>query len=592
MEPTIDKTVIGIHATVRRLWFMLVIMMLSLGYRPVSAATLSVVIEGVEAPLRNNIREYLSIVRYQGESLSESRARQLHRAAPQEIRTALRPFGYYRPEIKATLAIDDDTWTARYRVQAGSPLPVTRTDITLTGAGQDDPALQQTKAGFPLKPGDRLDHRDYRNGKGRMLSRALERGYLDAHYRHARMVVDLKAYEAHIELLLDTGPRYRFGEVRLEQNVLRESFLRRFIPFQPGDAYNTQALLTLQYRFDDSGYFQRVEVQPMIDQAEDLRVPVKVTLVPRKPQKATIGVGYGTDTGPRLLLGYQHRLVNRHGHRFDSELRLSAISSTLAAKYQIPIDNPATDRIELSAGMQDQTIEDRDSVSQTLGIARVNAFGKWQRTQRLRLLRERFDIEGEPTETSVLLMPGLRYLWASADDPVVPRWGLRWYADIEGGHESVVSDVSFAQLHTEAKGALGLWSGGRLLLRAEGGATAVSDFDELPLSQRFFAGGDFSVRGYAYQSLGPENAEGEVIGGQYLLTSSVELEQRIYGNWAAALFYDAGNAFADAEGSLKQGAGVGLRWRTPIGPLRLDIARTVGEPEADYRLHLTVGPDL
>lgn len=571
---------------------MLLILMLPAAYDGVSAAPLSVVIDGVDEPLQSNIRDYLSIARYQGESLTEARARRLHRSAPEEIETALQPFGYYQPGIEATLEFQGERWTARYRVKPGPPLTVTETEITLTGAGRDDATLRQVKEAFPLKAGDRLDHRDYRRGKGQLLSRALERGYLDARYHRARMLVDLDAYQARIELVLDTGPRYRLGEVRLEQNVLRESFLRRFIPFEPGDAYSSQALLTLQYRLDDSGYFQRVEVQPLIEQAKDLTVPVKVTLVPRRPQKATVGVGYGTDTGPRLLLGYQHRLLNRRGHRFDSELRLSAISSTLAAKYQIPIDNPATDRIELSAGIQDQTIDDRDSVSQTLGIARINAFGNWQRSQRLRLLRERFNIEGEATETSVLLMPGLRYVWARGDDPVAPRWGLRWYVDVQGGHESLASDVSFAQIRTEAKGAIGLWPSARLLLRAEGGASAVSDFDELPLSQRFFAGGDFSVRGYAYQSLGPENAEGEVIGGQHLITSSVELEQRIYGNWAAALFYDAGNAFSDDTTSLKQGAGIGLRWRTPVGPLRLDIARTVGEPEPDYRLHLTVGPDL
>jgi translocation and assembly module TamA len=173
---------------------------------------------------------------------------------------------------------------------------------------------------------------------------------------------------------------------------------------------------------------------------------------------------------------------------------------------------------------------------------------------------------------------------------VYPRDGLRWSLDLLG---SVSPDASpFAQALSETRWVHPAGGRGRWILRQQTGATLADQLSDLPLSKRFFAGGDNSVRGYAFQELGSRNAEGEVQGGRYLVTASAEFEQMLWRQWGAALFVDTGDAFDDSALDLKTAAGLGLRWRSPVGLLRLDVAQPVNDPEADWRLHLSLGSEL
>jgi len=157
----------------------------------------------------------------------------------------------------------------------------------------------------------------------------------------------------------------------------------------------------------------------------------------------------------------------------------------------------------------------------------------------------------------------------------------------------VVSDISFLQGDLRGKLILPLL-GGRFITRADLGGSIAADFQELPVSQRFFAGGDFSVRGYAYNSLGPTNASGEVVGGKHLIVGSAEYDH-YFGQkkrFGVALFIDAGNAFDFSQFDLFTGAGAGVRWRFPFGLLRIDGAQALDDPDHPWRLHISLGPDL
>jgi translocation and assembly module TamA len=144
----------------------------------------------------------------------------------------------------------------------------------------------------------------------------------------------------------------------------------------------------------------------------------------------------------------------------------------------------------------------------------------------------------------------------------------------------------------ETKWAFPLGEANRLLARADLGFTLKEDFEELPASVRYFAGGDNSVRGYGFETLGPTNEEGDVIGGSYLATFSVEFDRLISKKWSVAAFVDTGNAFDSLDFDFKTGVGLGLRWYSPLGPIRLDVAHPLDDPDRDYRLHITLGPDL
>jgi len=556
-----------------------------------AGARVEVVVEGVSEAAQRNILEHLGIEQQKNvPDLSDGRIRRLHEKAPDEIRLALQPFGYYRPAIEAELTPTETGWRARYRVDPGPAVPIRELDLRLSGDGSGDDRFQALMQKFPIRQGDSLNHVVYEDSKRALQNLAAERGYLDARFTRQEVRVDLEAYATSIALHFDTGPRYRFGPVTIAQDILDPAFVARFVPFKPGDPYSTSALLELQSALGDSDYFANVEVLPHPEQAVDREVPIEVRLSPRKPTKYSLGVGYGTDTGARGSLGWERRYLNRDGHHMRADLQASQIKNSLTTAYIIPIRDPRTDYITFNAGMFEEDTKTAESEIRTFGVSKTRARGKWRETTSLNFHNEKFDIGGE-TGSSTLVLPGISWTRVRADDRIYAERGSRLTLEVRGGANSLGSDTSFVQSRAQAKYIHNLGAG-RAIARVDAGASRVADFSELPASVRFFAGGDQSVRGYGYNTLGPVNDAGVVVGGRHLLVGSLEYEHRLAGKWSAAAFYDIGNAIDDFSDPLKKGAGIGLRWQTPIGQIRVDLAEALSEPGRPRRFHLVIGPDL
>lgn len=564
-----------------------------LGAAAAAPLPLTVEIVGVEEPLERALRASLGIQHAQNDpSLTPESIERLHERAPDEIRSALQPFGYYTPGISAELIKGDRRWTARYRVRPGRAVVIGDVEVTISGEGSGNGRLQKLRRDFPLKEGERLQHERYEAAKQDLLEAALGQGYLEAALTTHEVRVYPEAHTAVVMLHLATGPLYRFGEVAFEQEAFRPEFLARFLTFGKGSPYRAAELLELQNALQDSDYFSAVEVTPRIEEAEDRQVPITVKLTPKKRQRYTVGVGYGTDTGFRGVLEWENRRVNRRGHRFLSELNVSEIEQSLTARYIIPMRYPRTDRLEFSAGTSHEDTRTSRSETALLGASYTRKRGAWQISYYTTALYEDFTV-ADASGSSVLLLPGIVGSRVRSNDPVYPTSGSRIILEVKGAHTALLSDVSFAQFRAQVKQVATPWPTGRLLARADLGASLISAFDELPASQRFFAGGDRSVRGYAYNSLGPKR-DGEVIGGKHLLVGSIEYEQSLSRRWSAAVFYDVGNALSRFSDPLKQGTGLGLRWRSPVGLVRLDFAWALNpEPgRSHWRLHFSAGPDL
>lgn len=571
----------------------LILMLLILPSVVVGAAEtrIEVEVQGISDALRRNVLERLGIERRKDiPGLSESDIRLLHEKASEEIRLALQPFGHYRPSIDARLESVESGWRARYRIDPGPPLTIRELDLRLQGEGNEDEEFRSLLRKLPLRQGATLNHAVYEDAKRALQNLAAERGYLDARFIRQEIRVNLEAYAAHVMLHLDTGPRYRFGPVTIAQDILDPGFVARFVKFRAGDFYSTTALLELQSALGDSEYFANVEVLPRPEQAVDRRVPIDVRLSPRKPNKYSLGIGYGTDTGARGSLGWERRYLNAKGHRLRTELQASQIKNSLTTAYIIPIRDPRTDNIAFSAGVSEEDTKTAESDIQTFGASLTRARGKWSETASINYHHEKFEVGGE-TGNSTLVLPGVSWTRISADNRIYAARGSRFRVEIRGGANSLGSDSSFLQTRSQLKFIRGIGTG-RAIARIDAGATRVAEFSELPASVRFFAGGDQSVRGYAYNTLGPRDAAGVVVGGRHLLVGSLEYEQRIAGNWAAAVFYDIGNAIDDFSDPLRKGAGIGLRWKSPVGQIRVDLAEALDEPGRALRLHLTIGPDL
>lgn len=556
-----------------------------------AAEALQVQIEGVSDEVLENVRQLLSIEQQKADSaLTPARIRRLHARAEEEIKQALEPFGYYRVQVDGTLQQTEQGWLARYAVSPGPPVRIGTLDITLQGEAREDPAFRSLLDDFPIRKGQPLHHPRYETAKNTLRTLAAERGYFDAELRRHRVEVDLDAYSARVELLFDSGPRYRFGPVQFEDTVVNQELLRSFQAFQEGEPYLADKLLELQRDLIDSDYFERVDVDPQPERSVERAVPVQVKLTARPRSRYSAGVGYGTDTGARGSLGFERRYVNRRGHRFRSELQISQIASQVEARYEIPVRDPRTDRLFGRARYSDEELDTSTSKTLELGVGLEQKLGLWRQVFSLTYLDSDFTV-GTQQGHATLLMPGASWTRIKSDNPLFVHHGSRVGLDVRGAYEDVLSDTSFVQVRAHGKWIRSVGRD-RILIRGEAGSTWVDDFSSLPPSVRFFAGGDYSVRGFAYQSLGPEDGAGNVIGGRHLLVGSIEYEHRLKDKWAAAVFYDAGNAIDNFGDELEHSAGVGVRWRSPVGWVRVDIAKPLSEPDEGIRLHLTIGPDL
>lgn len=552
-------------------------------------------ITGLSGPLLDNVRAYLSIEREKSDpELNKFQLERLNRRATDEIAKALQPFGYYHPQIKADLRFSGGRWLAQYDVAPGPAVTIRDIVIRIQGDGADDPKFREQIARFPLSRGQILNQPLYDQGKQNFLRYAGDYGYFDFKWLKSEIAVDLQTNTAVISLIMDSGPRYSFGEVHFHQSVLDEDLMRRFLPFHAGEPFAAAKLLELQNALLDSDYFKTVDINPRRNETVDHRIPVDVTLTPRAQQLFTAGAGYGTDTGLRGRLGWEARRINHKGHRFTSEYKVSQIQDSLTARYIIPIRNPRTDQLALTSSWINDHPEVSTSETYLLGLSRsVDHGNNWLQTVYLNYETERFSVAGE-SGNSLMLMPGITWTKVSADNRIYPERGLYLLLDVRGAHPALLSNVQFLQVQAQGKFIHKLFGDARILLRGQVGATRSGSIRALPTSVRFFTGGDQSVRGYDYQSLGPRNAAGQVVGGEQLLVGSVEFEQRFTHGWSGAVFYDIGNAINSWQEALKEGAGFGVRWRSPVGPIRFDLAFPISEPNAfeHPHPHISVGPDL
>lgn len=547
-------------------------------------------IEGLDGGARDNVRESLSILRYRElPELTDSMIQRLHARAPEEIRGALRPFGHYQPEVVGTLQFDGTRWRARYRVTLDEPVRIRDVDISISGPGADEPEFAPPED--RPRAGQRLHHPAYDAVKQHLRTVASNRGYLDGHFTASELRVSATERVADIVLHFETGERYRFGDIKIEQDVLSDDFVRRYVHFSEGDPFSVGSLLALQFALTDSEYFRLVEVDAAQDDAVDLAIPVTVRMEARERHRYTAGVGYATDTGARGLLGYENRRVNQRGHRWLTDIEVAQVRNIASTRYVIPLGNPVWDRFTLSAALRQEELGDVDLDTAELITAYTKRDGRWQRTVAGRLSREREQVGG----TSALLtqfVPSVEWLYTGGDSGMRAQHGLRGTIGVAASGPFFGAPTEFVQLRTRVRWITPVGDMDRIILRTELGYTAAGDPHQLPTSQRFFAGGDHSVRGYRYQSLGPTDADGNVVGGRYLATFSAEYEHWFTERWGVGLFADTGNAFMSREDRLFTGAGIGLRIGFPFALIALDVAHPFDDVGGrTVRLHLTLGAD-
>ncbi|MDY6840526.1 MAG: autotransporter assembly complex family protein [Pseudomonadota bacterium] len=548
--------------------------------------------EGDYPALKSNAEAFIGEVK----GRSAGNLRRYAATAVDQTREALRALGYYSPMIDWRIEQNDSDTTATLvlSITPGEPVLVESRLVEIRGAAATD---DRFTSDLPVHPaeGDVLNHGQYARLRDTIQARARQRGYFDGRFVTRTLEVDPAARSASVTLIYESGERYRLGEVSFEEGHWFETgLLQQFVSFEPGTPYHSDEIARLNRDLQGSGYFSGVDITALPASAEDGVIPVRVALTRREARSVAAGVGFSTDVGPRFRGNWREHWVNPMGHKRGAETELSAPRQSLSTWYDLPLDPPMTDLIRFTAGYQREDIENVESELVTLGQQWQHQLDNgWLRILSLRWEGERFNIGNDETGTSTLLLPGAAYSKIHTDSPLDPSRGYRLQFDVTGSQRAVLSDVDILHVNALVKGLFTLANRHRFLGRLQAGAVATNRFEDVPPSLRFFAGGDQSVRGYGYQTLSPENDNGVSVGGRYLIVGSGEYQYQFADKWRAAVFMDHGNAINNLNDPLATGAGIGLRWISPLGPIRLDIAKGLDQEfGGDWRIHFSMGPEL
>ncbi len=565
------------------------------------AAEVKIEINGLPDEQRDAVRASLELSDYDKRDIPPSALRAAYRKAEQQIKSALEPFGFYDPQVTPYLTGDEvDGWTARFDVVPGDATIVSESRVEVAGEGRDHRRVSEALAGFAPKVGQRLDHATYEASKAVVDTSLRGAGFLDATYTSRRVTVRPEEKSADIDLAWESGPRYKFGSVRFAGDApFPEEFLRDFVSWREGAWFNSEQVLNLQQRLAEADYFELVSVQPALDEKKDGTVPIDVLL---KRDERTVYSGevyYSTDFGAGIRVGAERRWLNKRGHKADAKLEYSERLQQAALHYKIPRPRRDDRSYDFGVGYRDETTE--VNRSRNFQIAATRSERRWHgftRTMGLKFLRGDFEIGQDEDNleygSSKLLYAEGTLSRRRVNDRLMPRKGYLFESGARLASESLVSDTDFAQVVGRITWLIPQGERGRIKLRGEAGAMSVGNFDALPPELRFYAGGDRSVRGFDYHEIGEVNANGNIVGGEFLAVASAEFEHYFNESWGAAVFVDAGDAFTHTF-SVSVGAGVGIRWRSPLGPIRIDVAFPVETDlplESSWRLHVLLGPDL
>lgn len=563
-------------------------------------------VRGLDEAMTENVVNSLSLTDEVGGDISERRLQYLLDEAEDEARQALEPFGYYDPLIRivragATVAIE---------ITPGEPVRVRRREVAVQGPGGDEQVLQEDLAEFEPDVGDVFDHRVYEGSKGRISRRLSERGYFEADFLSRRVEVTRATRSADIDLVWASGERYRMGEASFLQTprpVVYDSLLHKLVNWDVGEPYHQDRVERLRDSLQRLEYFATIDIEPQIENAPERHVPISVTLTPAKRSVYTAGLSYGSDSGAGIRLGTEHRYVNMRGHKALTALDFAQRRKLLTLQYRIPafawLDGWYTFSLQ-GADEQTDWIDNRrvEFVASRSGQVSLELSA----VASLHVLRERWAYAAEQDDDPAtppdyryasFTYPSLRADYTNVDDRLLPRNGFSATAMLRGGVGTAGEgeNDAFLQVHGTVRWYRGLGERSRLIVRGEHGRTELeAPVGALPPSLRFHAGGERSIRGYGWREVGPRLRNGDerfAVGARNVVTGSVEFESYRNDRWGWAVFVDAGSAY-NGKPDIHTGVGFGVRWRSPVGPIRIDVARGLKNPDSPFQLYLGLGAEL
>ena len=544
-------------------------------------------IKGLNGDLENNVALYLK------QLIGEKPTRTLRRYAKTQVENSIKALGYYSPVVEVDFDKDDSDLIVK--VERGPATRIELINITVKGEGKEDEQLQSLIKNTNLKQGDVLNHGKYDTAHKKIESMLLELGYFDAKWPARKLEISIQKNSAVITFVIDTGIRYQFGNIEIASNTPAEKYIRSIAPFTQGQPYKSTFIADYNLDLSSTPYFASVRVYADIAARKNKQVPIKVDVLPKPANSYEVGGGFSTDLGPKIRFKWSKPWITEDGHYLETNLNVSQKQQDISMAYTVPVDDPNDDLWRFSVGykLEDELTNDTYSEILTGQVQRQwLTENKWVRTAFLRRDQETYRIGDEEEESTEMLMPGISYARKKSKGGTTPYWGEQWLISAEFGLDDVLSSTNLVRVQLQHAWLRTYLDRHLVFLKANVGAMLVDDIDNVPFSLRFYAGGDQSVRGFAYQSISPENEDGELIGGKYLLSGTMEYNYQFAQNWRAALFVDGGTATNDFSDQFEVGAGFGFRYLTPVGPVRIDHAWGLTKESKSTRLSITIGPEI
>ena len=626
-------------------------LMLVLAAASAAADELRYVVAGVDDPLRSNVLSHVETVKFGRRArLAESDFPEIIARAERRAREGLRPFGYYAAEVTGRISrVDSESLILTLDIEAGPPIRVADVQLTIVGEGRDIADLRDWRSKWPLRIGAVLDQATWEQEKSHAIDLAHANGFLAAEIREHALEIDLVSQEARIVFVLDTGAQYVFGDIEFGEHVLKPGVLEAIPRFTRGDRYSRRMLDRFRIDLWQTGYFSNIEIREnKRADTEPPQVDLSLTLLTDRKNVYQGSLGVGSDTGLRLQAQWSRHPVSRNGDRLDVGIGWQSQDDEITARanYRLPrytrnrefwianaeLRNENLD-LEIKQSAEDENflkIADGNIADYHLrvGNLRIRNFNQgdrqWFGTAFVQYLNSVQSYEPRPDIPE--LQPPPPNLLKFNDDVIsigyeadlVDVWGKGF--DVGGSRDRLYffvsdkalgSDSNFKQAYIGTRRVYRRGDRWKLLVRGEIGYTdalvrnleitvpppeepeavgipVALSVTQLPNFYRFKAGGSQSVRGYAFESLSNND-----IGSNHIITASVEAEFRFLDNWSAAAFFDIGNAFNDfSDPDLHKGVGVGIRWYSIAGPIRVDVAQALDFEGRPWRIHFTIGTPL
>lgn len=562
---------------------------------------------GLPSEVERNVRYYLGKL----PTTQLERSAFLYSAKENTLK-ALQALGYYQASVH--MDVNKNPWQLISTITLHTPTLINKIDVTIIGEAKDDSTFIDLINKNSIQVGDKLHHGKYESLKSYILSIALQRGYLDGRLLENSITINEDYDYASIKITYESGTRYRFGDVSFNNFELDEILLSSLIPFKQGEYYNTKKFHQLQHQLQSTQYFSNVHVthaeKIQGNNSHQNTIPINAALTPAKSHQVDFGIGYATDTQFRLSVGWKTPLINQNGHYQETKIEYSPLNPTGKFIYNIPLSHPTNDLLRFKVNIENDDFADLTTKFYSVQIGHVFSKNNWNRQVYARLHQEAWQYDLDEESPNIIwsekdnvqyLIPGITWSKTTRSGSALdPSTGFRQTYNIEGAHLSAGSDNSFFRIHGRWNYITTLKPKHRFVARAELGAIFIDEDAQLAPSLRFYAGGDQSIRGFAYQSIGstidsssdPTVAVPVTVGGTRLALASLEYQYYVNRQWRLAIFSDGGSVTNKDELNPVYSIGSGIHYLSPVGAVKLDFAYGAADDNEEWRIHLNLGAEL